>query len=64
MTDKMQNALRHIETAVDVDEWAVDTIRECFLLLDKYSDAYNKGWKDGAEAVAFHEELSREENNG
>ena len=35
MTDKMQNALRHIETAVDVDEWAMYTVKECFEKLDK-----------------------------
>lgn len=33
---------------------AIDTV-------EKYKDAYNKGYKDGAEAVAFHEELLRKE---
>ena len=30
-------------------------------LLEKYKDAYNKGFKDGAKAVAFHKELLKEE---
>lgn len=30
-------------------------------LISKYSDAYHKGYKDGAEAVTFHEELLRDE---
>ena len=30
-------------------------------LISKYADAYNKGYKDGAEAVAVHEELLKEE---
>lgn len=30
MTDKMQNALNHIKTAVDVDEWAVDEVERVF----------------------------------
>ena len=31
-------------------------------LISKYADAYHKGYKDGAEAVALHEELSKEES--
>lgn len=30
MTERMQNALRHIETSCDVDQWAIDTVREIF----------------------------------
>lgn len=38
LPDRMQNALRHIETAVDVDEWAVEVVREGF---EKLSDVYD-----------------------
>lgn len=41
MTDKMQKALRHIETAVDVDEWAMVTVKECFEKLDKIEQIIN-----------------------
>lgn len=34
MTDKMQNALNHIKTAVDVDPWAVDEIEQVFEAVD------------------------------
>lgn len=39
LQDRMQNALRHIETAVDVDEWAVEVVREGF---EKLSDVYDE----------------------
>ena len=42
MTDKMQNALRHIETSVDVDEWAMVTVKECFEKLDKIEQIISK----------------------
>lgn len=40
---------------------AKDEAIKAFDLLEKYKDAYHKGYKDGAEAVKFHEELSTDE---
>ena len=37
--------------------FARDTVKA----VEKYKDAYHKGYKDGAEAVAFHEELCADE---
>ena len=35
MTDRMQNALRYIQTATDVDEWAAEVVKEYFDELDR-----------------------------
>ena len=34
MTERMENALNHIKTAVDVDEWAVKEVQRVFNALD------------------------------
>ena len=59
MTDKMQNALRHIETAVDVDEWAMVTIKECFEKLDKIENIMHIEM-NGKEALQEIERILRE----
>ena len=30
MTERMENALRHIKTSVDVDPWAVEVVEKVF----------------------------------
>ena len=34
MTEKMENALNHIKTSVDVDPWAMEEVERVFKVLD------------------------------
>lgn len=43
MTERMQNALRHIETSCDVDQWAIDTVREVFEEYSKMKEEKENG---------------------
>ena len=51
MTDKMQKALRHIETAVDVDEWTMYTVKECFEKLARIEDYLDDCCLDDSEIL-------------
>lgn len=42
MTDKMENALRHIETAADVDDWAMKICRNAFQAWDSIKEQVTK----------------------
>ena len=35
MTNKMQNALNHIKTSADVDDWAVEEVERVFSAVDE-----------------------------
>ena len=59
MTDKMDKALRHIETSVDVDEWAMYTVKECFEKLDKIENIMHIEM-NGKEALQEIERILRE----
>lgn len=64
MTERMENALRHIKTSVDVDPWAVEEVERVFKayeqpqdgdlisrdsLLEKMADYVVSGYADSAE---------------
>lgn len=42
MTERMDNALRHIETSVDVDEWAKQLCRKTFKAWDEIKEQVTK----------------------
>ena len=53
MTDRMDSTLRHIESAVDVDEWAAKICRDVF-----------EGWDNIKEQIAqFKHSLESKEHN-
>ena len=48
MTERMENALRHISSSLDVDPWAVEEVERIFMAVDdikaelkEMADSYN-----------------------
>ena len=41
MTDGMKNALRYIENSIDVDQRAINQVKDCFKKLDEIERIYD-----------------------
>ena len=44
MTERMENALRHIKTSVDVDPWAVEEVERVFKAYEQTQDRPTGHW--------------------
>ena len=46
MTERMENALNHIKTSVDVDPWAMEEVERVFKMLDDVKTEINQSIED------------------
>ena len=65
MDDIREDCISRAE-AIKISKWLVDNMDICEALKKlpsvQLKEIYNKGWKDGAEATAYHVELCEKEN--